>query len=202
MKRALFISLACVFALPRSAIAQDVVDQRDGSWGILAGGVGVTGGFRGLLEEGVTGGVMALFPPVSRHFSVRADLLYNWVGSGHGDAVNVVGPAGTTNNGRCDVGITCLIKSSWSRVVSLSISGVAWLNGPSSRWSPYAFGGVAGYLTGNSDEPLAQVRPNHLGFQGGLGFEVRPRNATYFVEMRYLGIPSGGLVPVTLGVRF
>lgn len=202
MKRALLVLFVCVLVLPRSGVAQEVADQAHASWGAMTGGVGVTGTFRGFLEEGVTGGALALVPLPSRHLSLRADLLYNWIGTGRGDMVDVVTPGGRANNGRCDVGITCLIESGWSRIVSASVSVVARVNGPSTRWSPYAFGGVAGYLTGNSDEPLAQIRANHLGFQGGVGFEVRPMINTYFVEMRYLGIPPGGVLPITIGMRF
>ena len=79
---------------------------------------------------------------------------------------------------------------------------MARLNDPDTRWSPYLLGGVAEYLTGNSDEPLAQFRPNHFGFQGGIGFEIRPSKHTYFVEMRYMGVPPGGVVPVLVGMRF
>ena len=202
MKRALLISFVCALLLSQTGAAQEAVDRPHASWGIMTGGVGVTGAFRGFLEEGVTGGALALFPLPSRHFSLRADLLYNWIGSGRGDMVDVLAPGGGANNGRCDVGIGCLVESAWSRIVSTSFGVVARLNDPSTGWSPYAFGGVAAYLTGNSDEPLAQIRANHLGFQGGLGFEVRPGNSTYFVELRYLGIPPGGLVPIAIGMRF
>jgi hypothetical protein len=162
----------------------------------MAGGEGVTGAYRGRLEEGVVGGLMAQFPLASRHLSLRADLMYHWIGNGSGDRVTGTGGAG------CGGYFICTISGSWSRIVSGSFSMVARLNDPKTRWSPYAEGGVAAYLTGNSDEPLAQFRPNHLGFQGGVGFEFRPEKHTYFVEMRYLGIPPGGVVPVVIGMRF
>jgi hypothetical protein len=76
------------------------------------------------------------------------------------------------------------------------------LNDATTRWSPYIIAGVATYYFGGGDGPLTWMRPNHFGFQGGAGFEVRPATHTYFVEMRYLGIPPGGIVPITIGMRF
>jgi hypothetical protein len=184
------------------ARAQDADAARQAAWGIMAGGEGVTGAYRGTLVDGVAGGVMAQFPLPSRHLSLRADLEYHWVGTSGGDRVDVVHPGGVGSDGRCAGGILCAIGGSYSRIVATSFSLVARMNDPATRWSPYLIGGVAGYLTGNSDEPLFQFRPNHLGFQGGVGFEVRPNKHTYFVEMRYLGVPPGGIVPVTVGMRF
>lgn len=184
------------------ARAQDADAARQAAWGIMAGGEGVTGAYRGTLVDGVAGGVMAQFPLPSRHLSLRADLEYHWVGTSGGDRVDVVHPGGVGSDGRCAGGILCAIGGSYSRIVATSFSLVARMNDPATRWSPYLIGGVAGYLTGNSDEPLFQFRPNHLGFQGGVGFEVRPNKHTYFAEMRYLGVPPGGVVPITIGMRF
>ena len=69
------------------------------------------------------------------------------------------------------------------------------------RWVTQSCG-TGGTSKRYSDEPLAQVRSNHLGFQGGVGFEVRPANHTYVIEMRYPGIPPGGIVPITIGMQF
>ena len=184
---------------PTAGHAQDSSSAQWVSWGIMAGGEGVTGAYRGMLAQGVAGGVMAQFPLPSRHLALRADLVYHWVGTMGGDMVNL---AFGGSSGRCTGGIACAIEGSYSRIVATSFSLVARLNDPATRWSPYLIGGVAGYLTGNSDEPLLQFRPNHLGFQGGVGFEVRPSRHTYFVEMRYMGIPPGGVLPMTIGMRF
>ena len=165
------------------------------TWGIIAGGDGVTGGYRGFLSQGIVGGLVAQFPLEARHISLRTDVLYHWIGTSGMDRV-------TSGQSQGCAGILCAIGGSWSRIISASFSVVARLNGPDTRWSPYVMGGVAGYLTGAPDEPLQQERPNHLGFQGGVGFEVRPAHRTYFVEMRYLGMPPGGVVPVTIGMRF
>lgn len=182
------------------ASAQDAPDAMRATWGILAAGDGITGAYRGTLVAGLAGGVLAQFPLPARRLSLRADMVYHWVGTNGGDQLDILG--GTGGNGRCTGGFICAIEGSWSRVVATSVSVVARLNDPSTRWSPYVLGGVAAYLTGNSDEPLHQFRPNHLGFQGGVGFEVRPGRHTYFVEIRYVGVPPGGVVPITVGLRF
>jgi opacity protein-like surface antigen len=198
--------LACVFASCLAACAfsaaraQDAPDTVRATWGIIAAGDGITGAYRGTLVSGLAGGVLAQFPLPSRHLSLRADLVYHWVGTNGGDMVDILG--GASGSGRCTGGFVCSVEGSWSRIVATSISVVARLNEPSTRWSPYVIGGVAGYLTGNSDEPLYQFHPNHLGFQGGVGFEVRPNRHSYFLEVRYVGVPPGGLVPITIGMRF
>jgi hypothetical protein len=173
------------------ALAQGTVDDRSNTWGVMAGGVGVTDGFRGHLSSGVVGGIEKLFPLPTRRLALRADIMYAWIDVWHSNGCG----------GGIDPGF-CAYVDTWSRLVAGSFSIVGRLNDPATRWSPYAFGGVAAYLTGNSDEPLTYLRPNHFGFQGGVGFEVRPREHTFFVEMRYLGVPPGGIVPVTVGMRF
>jgi hypothetical protein len=89
---------------------------------------------------------------------------------------------------------------SYAYLVSGSFSVVARLNDPATRWSPYVFGGAAVYVT----DPVRTdyLRPNHFGVQGGAGFEFRPATHTYFIELRYFGIPPGGVVPFVVGVRF
>jgi hypothetical protein len=183
---------------PAPGRAQDAATALPTTWGIMAGGEAVSGAYRGTLAQGLAGGVMAQFPLPSRHLALRADLVYHWVGTMGGDAGSLL----LGGSGRCTGGITCAVMGSYSRIVATSFSLVARLNDPATRWSPYVIGGIAGYLTGNSDEPLMQFRPNHLGFQGGVGFEVRPSRHTYFVEMRYMGVPPGGVLPMTIGMRF
>jgi hypothetical protein len=177
--------IICLFSNEACAQATDAAQQD--TWGIMAGGVGVTDGFRGNLSSGVTGGIEKLFPLAARHLALRADILYTWIARWQSQ--------------RCAPG-ACVFVDTWSRLVSGSFALSARLNDPDAKWSPYAFGGVAAYLTGNSDEPLTYMRPNHFGFQGGVGFEVRPHEKTIFVEMRYLGIPPGGVLPVVIGMRF
>lgn len=190
---------ACAFS---AAHAQDGPEKTRVTWGLMAAGDAITGAYRGTIVSGVAGGVLAQFPLPSRRLSVRADLVYHWVGTNGGDKVNIVRVGGSGGDGRCTGGFLCAIEGSWSRVIATSVSLVARLNDPVTRWSPYVLGGFAAYLTGNSDEPLHQFHPNHLGFQGGVGFEVRPNRHAYFLEMRYLGVPPGGVVPVTIGMRF
>ena len=76
------------------------------------------------------------------------------------------------------------------------------MNDPAKRWSPYLLGGAAGYSFNFADGNIKALRPAHFGMQGGLGFEVRPTKETYFVEIRSMGIPPGGLMPLVVGMRF
>jgi hypothetical protein len=75
---------------------------------------------------------------------------------------------------------------------SVSAGVVARLNDSSKPWSPYAIAGYAGFLNENWT----------FGFAGGGGFEVRAAEHTYFVEARYMKVNGGGLVPITIGIRF
>ncbi|HEV8411885.1 MAG TPA: hypothetical protein VGQ30_15375 [Gemmatimonadaceae bacterium] len=75
---------------------------------------------------------------------------------------------------------------------SATASLIARLNDSSKRWSPYAIAGFAGYLN----------QYWTAGFAGGGGFEVRSATHTYFLEARYMRMLGGGLVPITLGMRF
>jgi len=152
--------LVVVLAFPALASAdlhsQQATETQPVTWGIMAAGDGITGAYRGTLVSGIAGGVLAQVPLPSRHLSVRADLVYHWVGTNGGDQVDVL--TSSSRNGRCTGGFLCSVEGAWSRVVATSISIVARLNDPSTSWSPYLIGGVAGYLTGNSDEPLYQFQ--------------------------------------------
>lgn len=75
---------------------------------------------------------------------------------------------------------------------SVSASVVARLNESATRWSPYAIAGVAGYLN----------QYWSFGLTGGAGLEVRGGTHALFLEARYMRMGAGGLVPITLGVRF
>ena len=156
----------------------------------MAGGVGVTDGFRGVLTGGPVGGIEAQVPLDVRRLSIRADVMYSWIDGYHS------GCGGGSDPGFCGY------VDTWSRLISTSLSLVARLNDPVTRWSPYVFGGIVGHITGSPDEPLRAIRTNHLGMQGGVGFEYRPGKRTYFAELRYLGMPPGGVVPIVIGMRF
>jgi hypothetical protein len=79
MKRALLVSFVCVLGLPRSGTAQEAVDQTHPSWGIVMGGVGVTGAYRGLLSSGASIGADAFFPLASPRLAIRADVLFHYI---------------------------------------------------------------------------------------------------------------------------
>src|ERR1019366_1093047 len=76
---------------PTAGHAQDSSSAQWVSWGIMAGGEGVTGAYRGTLAQGLAGGVIAQFPLPSRHLALRADLVYHWVGTMGGDVVTPMG---------------------------------------------------------------------------------------------------------------
>jgi hypothetical protein len=178
-------TLAVVFAVAIAsswAEAQDASTEQPATHGIMAGGEGVTGAYRGTLSSGAAFGLLAQFPLPSPRLSIRSDAMLNWL-------------SGATS---CSQDICA--SSSPSAVISLGVSMVARLNDPAARWSPYAFGGLAGYIIVQEGE-LTGFRTSPVGFQGGVGFEVRPRTYTYFVETRYMGIPPGGFFPVMIGMR-
>lgn len=181
--------LGSPFVFPAAVRAQDAAAQ-PATWGFMAGGEGVTGAYRGTLSSGATLGLEAQFPLAARRLAVRADVLYHFISDYH--------------YGCSPTSIDCGFRSEGvgHSLFSGALGLVARLNDPATRWSPYVIGGVAAYVMGDSYGPFIDMRSNHLGFQGGMGFEVRPRDHTYFVEMRYLGIPPGGIVPVTIGMRF
>jgi len=168
-----------------SAGAQDAAAEQPVTWGIMAGGENVTGAFKSTFKPGIVLGAEVQFPLPSRRLALRADLMYHLIGEY--DYVCI--EQGCTDQG------------THSHLVSGSFSMVARLNDPATRWSPYVVAGAAAYLSGNADE-IGAFRPNHAGFQGGVGFEVRPRKSTIFVEMRYMGVPPGGVVPIVVGMRF
>ena len=191
MKRALLVCCIGVLAPLSTVAAQDATQDLRASWGIMAGGVSVTGGFNGLLTAGPVGGIEGQVPLDVRRLSLRADIMYSWIDSYHSGCGGSGGDSGF-----------CGYVDTWSRLISTSFSLVARLNDPVVRWSPYLFGGIVGHITGSPDEPLRNIRTNRLGMQGGVGFEYRPAKHTWFAEVRYLGMPPGGVVPFVVGVRF
>ena len=152
----------------------------------MAGGENVTGAYVGAFKPGIVMGAEVQFPLPTRRLALRADVLYHWI----------------WEYGYVCIETGCIDQGRHSHLVTGSFDLVARLNDPATRWSPYVVLGAAVNLTGNSDEAIVSYRPNHGGFQGGVGLEVRPCKHTYFVEIRYMGVPPGGVVPVTIGMRF
>lgn len=175
----------CLVSVP--AHAQDAHASRPVEFGVLAGGVGVTGEFRGKMSSGLAVGATLQFPLSPRWLAVRADLMYMAI---------------------CDHLPTChglsdVISSEPSEIASGGLSVVARLNAPQNHWSPYVVAGVAAYHMGHFISPaVATIHTNPLGWQGGLGVEVRSSRHVFFAEMRYMTIAPGGVAPVVIGMRF
>jgi hypothetical protein len=182
MNRALSILLVAVLVLPRVAESQDTAIAQPTTWGIMAGRVSGTGTFP--FSPGIAVGALAQFPLSSPHLSIRADAMANFLGN----TDKVCDERGCASQGL-----------QYAYVVSGSASLVARMNEPATRWSPYVFAGPAVYLLDNAFEFL---RPNHFGLQGGVGFEYRPSAHTFFTELRYMSVPPGGVLPLTIGMRF
>jgi hypothetical protein len=92
--------------------------------------------------------------------------------------------------GQCAQYGECADPGDWTEILSGGIALVARLTGPAKRWSPYVIGGVAAYHVGTANSPIVIAgAPRPFGVQGGVGVEVRPARHTYFIEMRYMGIP-------------
>jgi hypothetical protein len=87
--------------------------------------------------------------------------------------------------------------------VSGSIDLVAYVNPSGHLWSPYV---LAGAVVNSTTGPTNGLAPDydrlHGGWETGLGVEFHAWKQMVFVEGRYLSLPLGGVVPVTLGVRF
>jgi hypothetical protein len=172
-----------LFGIP--AHAQDVPASRPVEFGVTAGGVGVTGQFRGRMSSGLAVGAMLQVPLSPRWLALRADLLYvaiaNWE------------PCADFR-GYC--------SSTATEIASGSLGVVARLNAPEHHWSPYVVAGVATYHIGHFISGVPSIHTNPFGWQGGLGFEVRSSRHVFFAEMRYMTIAPGGVVPVVVGMRF
>ncbi len=76
--------------------------------------------------------------------------------------------------------------------VSGAVSAVVRLNESAARWSPYFIAGVAGVVSDGSA----------VGLGGGAGLEIHAAMRAFFLEARYMRVYGGGLVPITLGMRF
>jgi hypothetical protein len=181
------LSTAAAISLTTTAVhAQEVGIQQSVSFGVFAGGENVTGSYKSSFKPGIVAGTEAQFPLQNRRLALRADVAYHWIGE--------------TGTACFETG--CVDQGRHSHMWSGSVDLIARLNDPATRWSPYVIAGGAFYLMGNADERLLSFQPSRVGLQGGVGFEVRPRNKTLFVELRYMSVPPGGVVPVTIGMRF
>lgn len=166
-----------------SAHAQDIPNERPVSWGVMAGGENVTGAYRGSFQSGFLAGGFAQFPLPSEHFALRADVMIHMIGE---------------NDALCNER-ACSSENNYSILGSGALGIVARLNDARARWSPYALAGATVYVT---DDAFETFRANHLGLQGGFGLEFRPAKHTFFVEVRYMSIAPGGVVPFVIGMRF
>jgi hypothetical protein len=181
---ALLTAISCHSAV---ALAQGTVDDRPNTWGVVAGLENFTGAFAGGLYPGLVLGALAHLPLAVPRLALRTDINLHVFDSYH-EICNLSFPG------------TCAHQFDPGFVVSGALGLIARLNDPSVRWSPYLLGGVAAYL--NDGQHFSYLGTGHFGLEGGLGFDYRSSKRTYFVEMRYLWMPPGGVVPVTVGMRF
>lgn len=182
MNRAWSLLLAGALAVPCVAGSQAAGTAAPATWGIMAGRVSGTGAFP--FTPGLSLGALARFPLAPRRLAVRADVMVHFLGDAHSVC---------TESGCAEQGLN------YPYIVSGSLSLVVRMNDPAALWSPYLLAGPAVYLLDNTYDYL---RPNHLGVQGGVGFEVRSSTHAFFAELRYMGVPPGGALPLTIGVRF
>jgi len=68
--------------------------------------------------------------------------------------------------------------------------------------SPYVLAGAAAYVSDYADGNIVALRPQHIGIEGGIGIEGRFGRSTLFAELRYMTVSPGGVVPLTMGMRF
>ena len=191
MKRAIVacaISIA-IWPLGNKVCAQGITTGGSGGFGLTAGGVGVTGQFRGTMSSGVAIGAVLQLPLPPRWLALRADLMY----------LSITNKLPTCSN----LLDNCLSDPGASEIASGGLAVVARLNARESSWSPYIVAGVATYHVGHFlSAAVAAVRTNPFGWQGGIGIEVRSSKRVFFAESKYMTIAPGGVVPVVIGMRF
>jgi hypothetical protein len=183
------IALLCVGG--GAGRAQDTANVRPVSLGVMLGAPKMTGSYDGAFKTGVALGVDAFFPLPARRLAIRADVMYHIIGEHTVICLNQPG-------GQCsDQGTS-------SQLISTSADLLLHLNDPTSHWSPYVLVGAAYYVTGApADEKLKTFDPRQAGYQFGIGTDVHSfTGATLFVELRYMSMPPGGVVPLTVGLRF
>jgi hypothetical protein len=154
------------------------------TWGIFAGEESATGAFSNL-QPAFAIGALAQSPLSGRTVGrvwLRTDVIFSPIG-----------------NNPC--GSHCDSVNPYSFLASASFSLIARLNDPAVRWSPYAIVGATGYIA-ESLPGIGTTKPAPFGAEGGIGFEIRLSQRTIFAEARYMTISPGGVVPVSVGVRF
>jgi hypothetical protein len=181
---------AAIVGASARARAQDISADQSVSWGFAAGADEVTGAFRTghAFQPGVAGlaiGALVQLPLAAPRLALRADVMYHQLGLGD-----------------CRPTQLCGSQKLSTQLVSGSVSLVARLNDVRSRVSPYVLAGAAVYGTSYADDNITAMHPGHIGFAGGIGIESRTKKSTFFAELRYMAIPPGGVVPLTLGMRF
>ena len=172
--------------------AQDTANDRPVSLGVMIGAMKLTGSYDGAFKTGVALGADAFFPLPARRLAVRADVMYHLIS---GNTVICLNPPGGQCSGQ---------STPSAQFISTSADLLLHLNDPTRRWSPYVLVGAAYYITGTpSDEKLKTFDPRQAGYQFGIGTDVHSfTGATLFVELRYMSMPPGGVVPLTVGLRF
>ncbi len=154
------------------------------TWGLFAGEESATGAFSNLQPAFAIGALAqsALSARTVGRVWLRTDVMFSPIG-----------------NNPC--GSNCDAIFPYSFLASASFSLVARLNDPAVRWSPYAIVGATGYIA-ESLPHIGTLKAAPFGAEGGVGFEVRLSQRTIFAEARYMTISPGGVVPVSVGVRF
>ena len=153
-----------------------------------AGGVAVTGAFRGNLGSGAAAGLALQIPLSSRQFALRSDVLFQSIAN--------------YNHG-CGSDEFCANVAARYQIVSGALELVARLRDSAARWSPYVIAGAAHTWETSSNSPLVPAtQPNPYGFVAGVGLGWRGTSHDFFVEARYMSMSPGGVVPITIGMRF
>jgi hypothetical protein len=190
------VALVTVICLgPRVAHAQQPTSEaaqapRPITFGFALGGEASIGAFAHDPTNRAPAFDLVIQVPLSpRRLTVRADVMSHGFQSS-GSVVLVSSPAAPGS------GASLLDRG----VLSWSADVVARLNDPARRWSPYALAGAALYTRSGRD---AALPPTGAGLQAGAGFEVRTgRRTVLFAEYRYMAMGTGGVAPITLGMRF
>jgi hypothetical protein len=191
MKQRLVGAIAALCVAGGAARAQDTSNERPVSIGVMIGANKLAGSYDSAFKTGVVLGVDALFPLPARRLAIRADVLYHNIGEHNVICLNSpIGP--------------CSDQGTSSHLITTSADLLLHLNDPASRWSPYVLVGAAYYVTGaSSAEKLKAFDPQQAGYQVGIGTDVHSStSAIFFVEIRYMSMPPGGVVPLTVGLRF
>lgn len=188
MRAFLFANVVATLATSASVCAQPAAEHdRHVSLGIAVGMDRASGSLIGIDKPGITIDADVQYRRSESRFALRAGLGYHTF------------PKYPTV---CAFQ-NCSYQGLWSQITSGSIDLVAYVNPSGHHWSPYILvGAAANSTTGPTNWSAPEYDRLHGGWETGLGVEVHPWKQTVFVEGRYLSLPFGGVVPVTLGVRF